>query len=102
MATVTTTITTGRATGDDITLAIMSAVVKFRNLYWSAEYMRMPAIEADRRVEDVIGLRWFKATAGGKRAARLLLDEFWPETRGMPERARFIRAVRESALGRLR
>lgn len=96
------TTTTRATTSTDVIPAFHSAVVKYRDTYWSREFMRLPAIEADRRCDDIIGLRWFKATAGGKRAVRLLLDRHWPETRGMGDRARFIRAVRESALGVLR
>ncbi len=99
MATMTTTRPT---TTTDISAAFLAAVVKYRDTYWSRELMRLPAIEADRRCDDRTGLRWFKATAGGKRACLLLLDVHWPETRGLPDRERFIRAVRESALGRLR
>lgn len=98
-----TTSTTRRAMDTvDIAAAFMAAVVTYRATYWSREYLRLPAIEADRRCDDIAGLRWFKATAGGKRAVLMLLDRHWPETRGLPERSRFIRAVRESALGCLR
>ena len=95
------TMTRPKTTGD-VTAAFLAAVEKYRQCYWSREFMRLPAVEADRRCDDVAGLRWFKATAGGKRAALLLIDRHWPETRGMGDRARFVLAVRESALGVLR
>ncbi len=98
----TATMTTGRAATTDVSAAFLAAVVKYRDTYWSGEFLALPAIEADRRCDDRTGLRWFKATSGGRRAVLLLLDRHWPETRGLPDRARFIRAVRESALGVLR
>ena len=98
----TTTTITRPTTTDSISAAFLAAVVKYRDTYWSREFLRLPAIEADRRCDDRTGLRWFKATAGGKRAVLLLLDEHWPETRVLPDRERFIVAVRQSALGCLR
>ncbi len=100
MATMT---TTARATtADDVVIPFLAAVAKYRDTYWSREFLALPAIEAGRRCDDRAGLRWFKATAGGKVAVTKLLDRHWPETRGLPDRTRFIRAVRESALGCLR
>jgi hypothetical protein len=91
-----------RPTTTDVTVAFLSAVAKYRTTYWSREFIRLPAIEANRRCDDMAGLRFFRATAGGKRAALLLVDAHWPHLRGLPDRARFVRAVRESALGCLR
>jgi hypothetical protein len=82
--------------------AFLAATAKYRAIYWSPEYMALPALEANRRAADVIGVRWHKATTGGKRACLILIGLHWPWLAHLPERARFVQAVRESALGVVR
>ena len=98
----TTAATPTATTFREASAAFLAATAKYRKLYWSAEYLALPALEANRRADDAIGLRWFKATAGGKRACLVLIGLHWPHLSRLPERTRFILAVRESALGCLR
>ncbi len=83
-------------------LAFLAAVVAYRERFRALR--DRPARDAFNVADDGAGLRWWKARPGIQVAVLEMLREHWPEdvAGGLSERERFIKAVRESALGCLR
>ncbi len=83
-------------------LAFLAAVVAYRERFWSLA--DRPARDAFNLSDDSAGLRWWKALPGSKVAVLEMLREHWLEdvAAGLRERDRFVKAVRESALGVIR
>ncbi len=83
-------------------LAFLAAVVAYRERFRALA--ARPARDAFHLCDDGAGLRWWTALPGEQVAVLEMLREFWPEdvAAGLRERDRFVRAVRESALGVLR
>jgi hypothetical protein len=82
--------------------AFLAAVVAYRERFWALR--DRPARDAFNFADDGAGLRWWKALPGSKVAVLEMLREHWLEdvAAGLRERDRFVKAVRESALGVIR
>ena len=47
----------------EIPTAFLAAVVAYRNAYWSTSMMALPAVEANRQCDDLVGFRYPKRVA---------------------------------------